>query len=435
MSAVILVDHVSKAYRLGMIGAATLTEDVARWWAKIRGTPDPTQKVGQQPHSRRMGQQFLALDNVSFAVTQGEVLGIVGRNGAGKSTLLKILSQVTTPTSGDIWLKGRVASLLEVGTGFHPDLTGRENVFLNGAIMGMTKAEIRSKLDEIIAFSEIEEFIDTPVKRYSSGMYVRLAFAVAAHLEPDILIVDEVLAVGDAAFQKKCMGKMNESRGQGRTVLFVSHNMQAVQQLCDTAIYLKAGCKFQEGPATEVVQSYLQDIPSGESLAAAAEIIAQLPVDPTFRLRSVDVVQGGRSDTNVISGKPIEITISYDVRHTVSGFHVFFQLYDTDGLMLFESIHDGDEDSLSTFSPGHYVSRATIPANFLAGRMYDVQINAGIAKTRFCIPQPSPVKIRLSVTGFGRVNRAYSGYVSQGKIAPLIFWQTQAVKEEEARLV
>jgi lipopolysaccharide transport system ATP-binding protein len=431
MSTTISVEHVSKTYRLGMISGATLQEDLSRWWAKVRHKPDPLLKVGQEHHARLIGQKFWALDDVSFTVAQGEVLGIIGRNGAGKSTLLKILSQVTAPTSGRIRIKGRVASLLEVGTGFHPELTGRENIFLNGAIMGMTKAEIRRKLDEIIAFSEIEEFIDTPVKRYSSGMYVRLAFAVAAHLEPEILIVDEVLAVGDAAFQKKCMGKMNESKGQGRTVLFVSHNMQAVQQLCATAIYLKAGRMFQEGPTTEVVQNYLQDIPSGESLAAVAEVIAQLPPDQVFRLRSVDVMQGGRSDTNVISGNPIDITISYDVRQTVSGFHVYFLLYDSDGLMLFESINNGDEDGMSTYSPGHYVSRATIPGDFLAGRMYVVQINAAIANVRTCIPQPSPVRIRLSVTGFGRVNRAYPGYVTPGKIAPLIPWQTEAVTEEK----
>lgn len=435
MPTAISIEHLSKAYRLGMIGGATLQEDLSRWWAKVHHKPDPLLMVGQEQHARRIGQQFWALDDVSFSVAQGEVLGIIGGNGAGKSTLLKILSQVTAPTLGRIRIKGRVSSLLEVGTGFHPDLSGRENVFLNGAIMGMTKAEIRRKLDEIIAFSEIEEFIDTPVKRYSSGMYVRLAFAVAAHLEPEVLVVDEVLAVGDSAFQKKCMGKMNESKGQGRAVLFVSHNMQAIQQLCDKAIYLKAGRKFQEGPTTEVVQSYLQDVPSGQSLAAVAEVIAHLEPDPLFRLKSVDVLQGGRSDTNVISGTPIDIAISYEVRQTAPRFHVFFQLYDTDGLMLFETIHNGDEDSMATFPPGHYVSRATIPADFLAGRMYDVQIGAGVAKGRACIPQPSPVRIRLNVTGFGRVNRAYSGYVAAGKIAPLIPWHTEAVKEEVAPLV
>jgi lipopolysaccharide transport system ATP-binding protein len=255
---VISVENVTKAYRLGQIGGGTLKEDFARWWAKLRRQPDPFLKIGEERHVRKMGEQFWALNDVSFQVKQGEVLGIIGRNGAGKSTLLKILSQVTTPTSGKIKIKGRIASLLEVGTGFHPELTGRENVFLNGAILGMTKAEIRKKFDEIVAFSEIEEFIDTPVKRYSSGMYVRLAFAVAAHLEPEILICDEVLAVGDAEFQKKCLGKMQDvSTKEGRTVLFVSHNMDSVVRLCSTTVMLDQGRVSFWGETKAATQQYL----------------------------------------------------------------------------------------------------------------------------------------------------------------------------------
>lgn len=257
---VISVVNVSKAYRLGQIGGGTLKEDFARWWAKLRGKPDPFLKIGEEHHSRKMGEQFWALDNVSFDVKRGEVLGVIGRNGAGKSTLLKILSQVTMPTSGQIKIKGRIASLLEVGTGFHPELTGRENVFLNGAILGMTKAEIRKKFDEIVAFSEIEEFIDTPVKRYSSGMYVRLAFAVAAHLEPEILICDEVLAVGDAQFQKKCIGKMKDVSKGGRTVLFVSHNMAAISSLCTSAIAMRNGMIMAVGSVSTSVEAYLSEV-------------------------------------------------------------------------------------------------------------------------------------------------------------------------------
>ena len=253
---VIKVENVSKAYRLGQIGGGTLKEDVSRWWAKLRGKPDPFLKIGEEHHARKMGEQFWALDNVSFEVKQGEVLGIIGRNGAGKSTLLKILSQVTTPTSGQIKIKGRIASLLEVGTGFNPEMTGRENVFLNGAILGMTKAEIRSRFDEIVAFSEIEEFIDTPVKRYSSGMYVRLAFAVAAHLEPEILIVDEVLAVGDAEFQKKCLGKMGNVARDGRTILFVSHNMSAIAALCSSALTMDKGKVSNCGSVDSCMETY-----------------------------------------------------------------------------------------------------------------------------------------------------------------------------------
>src|SRR5580692_5001240 len=258
MSTVIQVENLSKIYRLGDLGRATLVEDVSRMWARLLGKPDPTAKIGKESQARIVGQSFKALDGVNFEVKQGEVFGIVGRNGAGKSTLLKILSRVTAPTSGEVRVKGRIASLLEVGTGFHPDLTGRENIFLNGAILGMTKSEIKIKFDEIVAFSGVQDFIDTPVKRYSSGMYVRLAFAVAAHLEPEILIVDEVLAVGDAAFQKKCIGKMESVSGrEGRTILFVSHQIAAVTRLCKKALWLNGGRLQDYGRADQICTNYL----------------------------------------------------------------------------------------------------------------------------------------------------------------------------------
>jgi lipopolysaccharide transport system ATP-binding protein len=237
-----------------------LVDDVSRWWAKLGRKEDPLSKVGTPATSDEKLQKpesIWALKDVSFEVKRGQVLGIIGQNGAGKSTLLKILSRVAAPTSGEARVKGRIASLLEVGTGFHPELTGRENIYLNGAILGMTKAEIRAKFDEIVAFSEVEQFIDTPVKRYSSGMYVRLAFAVAAHLEPEILIVDEVLAVGDAEFQKKCLGKMQSAAGNGRTVLFVSHNMAAVQNLCSHGLVLTGGGLEFHGPVSEAIDCYL----------------------------------------------------------------------------------------------------------------------------------------------------------------------------------
>lgn len=261
----ISVENLTKEYRLGTINHGTLYKDIQSWWSYLLGNEDPNSLVKLSGDSHQdvsptkgleASSRFLALDNVSFDVQQGDVVGIIGRNGAGKSTLLKILSQVTCPTKGVVKLKGRVASLLEVGTGFHPELTGRENVFLNGAILGMNRAEIRSKFDEIVAFAEIEKFIDTPVKRYSSGMYVRLAFAVAAHLEPEILIVDEVLAVGDALFQKKCLGKMDEVGKEGRTILFVSHNLGAICQLCNKGIYLLDGKLKEIGDIRSVVASY-----------------------------------------------------------------------------------------------------------------------------------------------------------------------------------
>ena len=258
---VIKVENLGKQYRLGTVGTGTISHDLNRWWAKARGKEDPYLKIGEANDRTKKGESNLvwALKDINFEVKQGEVLGIIGRNGAGKSTLLKILSRVTGPTTGDIKVKGRIASLLEVGTGFHPELTGRENIFLNGAILGMSKQEIKSKFDEIVDFSGVERYIDTPVKRYSSGMYVRLAFAVAAHLEPEILIVDEVLAVGDAEFQKKCLGKMKDVSGQGRTVLFVSHNMAAVNQLCNTGLVMQNGTLIKQGSIDEVIPFYMKN--------------------------------------------------------------------------------------------------------------------------------------------------------------------------------
>ncbi|HLG03131.1 MAG TPA: ABC transporter ATP-binding protein [Bacteroidia bacterium] len=256
---VIQVSNVSKQYRLGKIGSGSFNDDLTRWWAKLRGKEDPFLKIGEVNERDKKGQSdyIWALRDVSFEVVEGEVLGIIGKNGSGKSTLLKILSQVTLPTLGEVKIKGRVASLLEVGTGFHPDLSGRENVFLNGAILGMSKKEIRSKFDEIVDFSGVERYIDTPVKRYSSGMKVRLGFAVAAHLDPEILIVDEVLAVGDAEFQSKCLGKMKNVAGSGRTVLFVSHNIYAIRTLCTRAILLENGSIKMSGDTDEVANAYV----------------------------------------------------------------------------------------------------------------------------------------------------------------------------------
>ncbi|MBC6611642.1 ABC transporter ATP-binding protein [Hymenobacter sp. BT507] len=255
----IKVENLGKLYRLGEVGTGTLSQDLNRWWAQVRGKEDPFAKIGEANDRTKKGSSDFvwSLKDVNFEVKKGEVLGIIGRNGAGKSTLLKILSKVTAPTTGKIKVDGRIASLLEVGTGFHPELTGRENIFLNGAILGMSKTEIRAKFDEIVDFSGVERYIDTPVKRYSSGMYVRLAFAVSAFLEPEILIVDEVLAVGDAEFQKKCLGRMKDvSVNDGRTVLFVSHNMAAVQQLCTTGILLKNGQLFYDGEVRKTLQEY-----------------------------------------------------------------------------------------------------------------------------------------------------------------------------------
>lgn len=262
---VIHIDHLSKQYRLGVISGKRLVDDVNRWWAKLRSRPDPLSRIGHRTTRNSADQNgnasdtVLALNDVSLEIKQGEVLAIIGRNGAGKSTLLKILSRVTAPTSGEVRVKGRIASLLEVGTGFHPELTGRENIFLNGAILGMTRTEIRGKFDEIVTFSGVEKFIDTPVKRYSTGMYVRLAFSVAAHLEPEILVVDEVLSVGDASFREKCLGKMQDvNRSEGRTVLFVSHDMASVDAICNRGVVLESGKVAFDGPTSEAVSYHVK---------------------------------------------------------------------------------------------------------------------------------------------------------------------------------
>jgi lipopolysaccharide transport system ATP-binding protein len=269
---VIKVENIGKQYRLGKVGTGSVATDINRWWHMARGKEDPYLKIGNvndRTQKTSANDLVWAIKDINFEVKQGEVLGIIGKNGAGKSTLLKVLSRVTAPTVGDIKVKGRIASLLEVGTGFHPDLSGRENIFLNGAILGMSKAEIKSKFDEIVDFSGVERYIDTPVKRYSSGMYVRLAFAVAAHLEPEILIVDEVLAVGDAEFQKKCLGKMKDVSGQGRTVLFVSHNMGAVKDLCTRVLSLKNGQFNNIGETNAIIKEYMS---SPVTISSANEV-------------------------------------------------------------------------------------------------------------------------------------------------------------------
>lgn len=254
----IKVSGVKKMYKLGQIGGGTLQADLQSWWARVRGKEDPNSIIGEEERSR--GDTFMALNGIDLTIYQGEAVGIIGKNGAGKSTLLKLLSKVTAPTKGEIDIYGRIASMLEVGTGFNPEMTGRENVYLNGAILGMTKAEINEKMEDIIEFSEVREFIDTPVKRYSSGMFVKLAFSVAAHLNSEIMIMDEVLAVGDMAFQKKCLSKMREAaKKDGRTVLYVSHNMNTIRQLCDRCIVLDKGKVVFEGDVEKAINVYMFD--------------------------------------------------------------------------------------------------------------------------------------------------------------------------------
>jgi len=338
---VIKVENLSKRYDLGVFGTGSLVRDLQSWWAIKRGKEDPNRKIDQvnstlnpqapgskPPAPSPLPDSIWALRDVSFEVKQGEIIGIIGKNGAGKSTLLKILTKVTRATSGIVKIKGKVASLLEVGTGFHPELTGRENIYLNGTILGMKKAEITNKFDEIVAFAEIEKFIDTPVKRYSSGMYVRLAFAVAAHLEPEILMVDEVLAVGDLAFQKKCLGKMSDVSREGRTVLFVSHNMQAIRNLCPRTILIEEG---------EVIS----DATTGESLSCYNRILRNTKIDAetgvhdklrrrgggTIKFTSIDVQDtSGNNRHQFKMNEAIRFKMSYKVFKELRGLAVYIAL-------------------------------------------------------------------------------------------------------------
>lgn len=323
---VIEFNNVGKQYILGSIGTGTLSQDLNRWWANIRGKEDPYLKIGETNDRTQKGDsRFVwALRDINFKVEQGDVVGIVGKNGAGKSTLLKILSRVTAPTTGDIKIKGRIASLLEVGTGFHPEMTGRENIFMNGSIMGMTKTEIKSKFDEIVDFAGVAKYVDTPVKRYSSGMMVRLGFAIAAHLEPEILVVDEVLAVGDAEFQKKAIGKMQDvSKGEGRTVLFVSHNMAAVRSLCTRGVMLKNGMVDYIGSIHDTLDHYLKNSDSIQK----SKIVDNIKwTKKTLRIESISIngtedsistIRNGQTSLNISIDGYAEEDMSYDVMMTL----------------------------------------------------------------------------------------------------------------------
>ena len=318
---VIQVEHLSKKYRLGAISHGALFKDIQSAWARLRGKEDPNSKVFQADSG--YGREFWALKDITFNVEKGDVLGIIGRNGAGKSTLLKILSRITSPTQGKVSIKGRVASLLEVGTGFHPELTGRENIYLNGAILGMKKAEIQKHFDAIVDFAEIGKFVDTPVKRYSSGMYVRLAFAVAAHLEPEILIVDEVLAVGDAEFQKKCLNKMDAvSRQEGRTILFVSHNISAVRALCTKAMLISAGKMQSIGSVDDIVQQYTTSGTRDAEVVFSPDPAKELQI---MRVRLLD--SRGNLTSYLDLKENFTIQVEYEAKNPVSGVGICVNVF------------------------------------------------------------------------------------------------------------
>ena len=378
---VLQVEDVSKMYKLGLVSTKSLAHDFNRWWHVMRGKEDPYLRIGESNDRASVGESdyIYALRDINFTVKEGEAVGIIGRNGAGKSTLLKILSQVTQPTSGRIRVKGRIASLLEVGTGFHPELTGKENIFLNGAILGMRKKEIASKLDEIIAFSGVARYIDTPVKRYSSGMYVRLAFAVAAHLESEILIVDEVLAVGDAEFQKKCLGKMGEvSKGQGRTVLFVSHNMQAIKTLCNRAIYMQQGQIKSDGPAPLIVDQYLSGY---DSMETSRTFIAPQSDKSVFLEKARCLNASGDERYLFTADEPITIELTVRKNSSVRG--VFFHLIvrNNEEIKLIETdSKEAGYAEIDTEREDTFTSHVTIPARLLRSGKFHITL--GIASTQ-----------------------------------------------------
>jgi len=378
-------------------------------------------RFGVKHHLVPRTEEFWALKDVSFSVQEGEVVGIIGRNGAGKSTLLKILSQITPPTEGKIICRGRIASLLEVGTGFHPELTGRENIYLNGAILGMTRAEIKRKFDEIVAFAEVEKFLDTPVKRYSSGMYVRLAFAVAAHLEPEILVVDEVLAVGDAVFQKKCLGKMREVAKQGRTVLFVSHNMQAIRLLCSRCVLLQYGKVVANGEPEDVSSSYMGE---GDKCTGERSWPLEIaPGDHTLRILSLKTVtREGKVCSDFPSGRDVFVELLLDVRTIHEALRVGFELLWQDGTVVFTSFHNDAEASLwPALSVGINRLSCRIPPGLLNRGRYSVAPRIGLHCIQWIVHTPPSIEFSVHVTHGS--NQFWVGASSQpGVIRPVLSW-------------
>ena len=367
---VIKVENVSKQYRLGQVGTGTLSHDLKRWWALARGKEDPYLKIGvQNDRTKKATSDYAwALKDINFGIEKGDTLGIIGKNGAGKSTLLKLLSRVTSPSTGEIKIKGRIASLLEVGTGFHPELTGRENIYLNGAILGMTKKEIARKFDEIVDFAGVELYIDTPVKRYSSGMYVRLAFGVAAHLEPEILIVDEVLAVGDAEFQKKCLGKMGDVASHGRTIIFVSHNMQAVQSLCKTALYLKAGEVVEVGRTDKVINNYLRREVKNQ-LSVSWENEADAPGNDIVKLQSASIIPGKNTENDVITvATDMDVCFRFAL-HKAMALNLSLHLNTPGGLCIFNVTTPSVQ-----LEKGHHESILKIPGRLLNDDIYTIRL-------------------------------------------------------------
>jgi lipopolysaccharide transport system ATP-binding protein len=426
---VIKIEHVAKDYYLGTIGHGTLYRDVQSWWARIQRKEDPNAMIGSQQIGRVEGKDhFWALRDINLEVKQGDTVGIIGRNGAGKSTLLKILSKVTMPTLGLIKLRGRVASLLEVGTGFHSELTGRENIYLNGAILGMNKEEIDRKFDEIVDFSGVELFIDTPVKRYSTGMAVRLAFAVAAHLEPEILLVDEVLAVGDAEFQKKCLGKMGDVAKEGRTILFVSHNMAAIRSLCKRAVLLDEGKIVIDGTSDEVIDQYMKQKTLEKASASADEIEARmegviLRSNPHIRFVEIAMIDAsGEPKQSFNSDEPIYIKITFRCTSVVHGLRIIIELTDEKDTPLLLSLQVDDPNIATTLQHlevGIYEAICEIPPNLLGGKTFFISTQLECPKIEHLVV-PKILRFEVKCQGYNNVHIDYPYF-----FRPQLKWQTR----------
>ncbi len=430
MNAAIRVEHLSKRYRIGATQARFRYGMFRELLMDVALTPVRLVRAlrGQALRGSAAAAFIWALQDVSFEVEEGQVLGIIGRNGAGKSTLLKVLSRVTEPTRGLVMVRGRVGSLLEVGTGFHPELTGRENIYLNGAILGMKRSEIDRKFDEIVAFSEVEQFIDTPVKRYSSGMYLRLAFAVAAHLEPEILVVDEVLAVGDAEFQKKCLGKMGDVAQQGRTVLFVSHNMSAILRLTREAIVLHKGQIIKRAPSAEAVDFYLASgqAESGERLWQEEEIPPQAAPFRPIALRVRDA--RGRVADTVRSTEPVTIEWEYRLETALNGLRLGIYLSTMRGEYVFTSFDTDDARRFEQFgvrAAGHYFSRCTIPADFFNEGRYSLGVNASSFGVRRYFMDENALSFNVDISGAPGTQWAEP---RPGPVRPRLEWQIEKVE-------
>ncbi|MCZ8297998.1 MAG: polysaccharide ABC transporter ATP-binding protein [Flavobacterium sp.] len=412
----IKAENISKQYRLGEVGTGTISHDLNRFWSKIRGKEDPYLKIGEANDRTSKGSSdyVWSLRDINFEIEQGDAVGIIGRNGAGKSTLLKLLSKVTKPTTGSFKVNGRIASLLEVGTGFNPEMTGRENIYLNGAILGMRRAEITRKFDEIVDFSGVERYIDTPVKRYSSGMYVRLAFAVAAHLESEILIVDEVLAVGDAEFQKKCLGKMGDvSKGEGRTVLFVTHNMASVKSLCNKGIFLENGSKKFEGDIAQAVSLYL----GGDVSGLHKKTFNSLEKEGVFKLNSISLQSKGLNENEpLFENVKIDLLTDIDfIVNDVENYHITYHLYNDIGEALFSFC----DSSNNLLKKGNNRLCCIFPENFFQSGNYSLALFVIKDKKKSVFSEKDI--ITFTVVDGGRELGVYMGR-EPGYIKPKFEW-------------